>query len=393
VEYRVNGEAWTAASGTTSWTTGQIELVEGNNTIEVRTFDDRGRNATATVTVTYTAVSSDGEWRVYELSTFLVKKGGAFYTDTGFYVKVQCVGDGCSDKLHRQDPLSAPIDLTVYDSQGRLYTQTSTYSVGQFRSVPRKLDASYGLAGSNYDIWCTLYYKPRWEYSKISYLESGGGWTHIQNLKVYLYEPYALQDNTSISNDLVACSYNDDDWGWFYEYYNLYSIRSLSKSCYFDNPVVTGTLVVPGDKSAPEIGDFYAVNTTIYATYLTHTYGYGNYCGGTIWFGIYKPSNSYCSYNYIYHPTFHQTNVTNDKVTVRITDDSGMTRLERISLESEYQALGGEIKKFFQVPSPRVTVWMRGENGSWVQTTGYTEEFIVARDQFINSYSPLQNPS
>jgi hypothetical protein len=389
VEYRLNGGKWQAASGTISWIAPPLQLVEGWNTIEVRAHDSKGRVATAKVKVRYIPeAASQGEWRVYRVP-FPIKFFGwysqaVFYTDTGFKVVIKAEGDGASYREHRRDPLTNRLHLYVYDPQGRLYADSYTIAVGQGKTVPGKLDFTYEVWDADYEPDSTLYYREVWQASRglstprIYYSEDDGGWLHIKNLKVWLYEPKNLQRSFSITKSLQYCSYYDDDWGYFSSVYQVYSIGSVKKSCYFQHPVIQGKLVLYGDKETPHVvQQFYRATPFVYAKTIERDYNY-DYCwSGKLIYGD-KKTCPRDRYRTIYHQTFSSTEVTNNNVVLRVTDDSGSQRTTRLeTYRRKKNEIDGwkSINDAFSAPSPAVTVYIRKQGGFWVTAGRYTFEY------------------
>ncbi len=390
IEYRVNGGAWWTASGTSAWTTEPIQLGEGWNTIEVRAHDSDGRVATAKVKVRYTPeVASQGEWRVYRVP-FPIKFYGydsqaVFYTDTGFKVVIKAENDAAKAKEHLRDPLTNWLRVYVYDPQGRLYADTYTIAVGQGKTVPGKLDFTYEVWDADYDFSdsSTSEYYEVWEASsgldtdtsRIYYSEEDGGWLHIKNLQVYLYEPKNLQRSNSITKSLVHCSYDDEDDGTFFSsVYQIYSIGKTNNRCYFQHPVISGKIVIYGDTEAPKIiPQFYKSASFVYAKTIHRNYIW-DYCfSGYIVYGDKKtcPRDRYRVY---YHQNFTVTPVTKDKVILRVTDDSGYKRTVRLwsYRYRDNRILGWKsIRDAFSVPSPSVEVVIRKAGGPWVKLTPF----------------------
>ncbi|GCC10039.1 hypothetical protein IPdc08_00057 [archaeon] len=283
--------------------------------------------------------------------------------------------------------------LNVYDPEGRLYASTVTLNTHNFIGVKGKLAATFSLANSNYAPLYTFYFKPVWQNNKVTYSSSGGGYLHIKNLKVWLYEPFSLQKKSFIKNIRAGCAYNAGygqyDFGYFYRVYNLFYSGNLQDTCFFNLPVVSGKLVVYGDKESPQIQKgFYKVKSTLYATYTSYSSGYtgsgpAQGCPIEVYFGITKKSwiqgESVCDYNTIHNPAFSTTGVTNNSVIIHVSDDSGYHRLNQFSIQRAVMVgvYGGQIKKAFDQPSPKVTVWIRRQ-GDWIQAGRYDNTYIGA---------------
>ncbi len=391
VQYKVNNGTWKTATGTAAWVARNVNLITGKNIITVHAIDKNGKSATATALVIYNPFSGKGEWRTYYLP-FTSKVGQsdlAFYTDTGFRIVVHAPGR--TEKGFLQDPITNGMTLNVYDPEGRLYVSTITIDTHNFIGVKGKLAATFSLANSNYAPEYTIFYKPVWQNNKITYSDYGGGSLHIKNLKVWLYEPFSLQKKLAIKNIRAGCAYNDGydqgDFGYFYRVYNIfYSGKLKQDTCFFNLPVVSGgvsgKLIVYGDKEAPRIQKgFYSRGSTLYASYTTGTSGWDP-CPIEVYFGVAKKSwnqeNTWCDYNTIYNPIFRTTGVTNNSVIVRVSDDSGYHRLNQFSIQHGIIAgvYGGQIKKAFDQPSPKVTVWIR--RGDWIRAGRYENTYIGA---------------
>ncbi len=394
VQYKVNNGIWQTATGTAVWIIRNVNLTAGKNIITVSATDKDGKSATATASVIYNPFSGKGEWYTYYLP-FTSKVGQsdlAFYTDTGFKIVVHAPGR--TEKGFSQDPITNGMTLNVYDPEGRLYVSTITLNTHNFEAVKGRLAATFSLANSNYAPLYTFYFKPVWQNDKVTYSDYGGGYLHIKNLKVWLYEPFSLQKKLVIKNIRAGCASNDGygqyDFGYFYRVYNLFYSGNLKQDTCFSNlPVISGKLVVYGDKEAPHIQKgFYSHESTLYATYTSYSSGYTGYgtaqgCPIEVYFGITKKSwiqgESVCDYNTIHNPIFSTTGVTNNSVIVYVSDDSGYHRINQFSIQRAVMVgvYGGQIKKAFNQPSSKVTVWIRGQ-GDWIQAERYDNTYIGA---------------
>jgi hypothetical protein len=391
VEYSFDGGSWQSVGfeqkGAFDYHfSANLTASDGNHTLTVRATDKKGLRSE--VRVWFSVISAGGEWRVYRvpfpIKFFGYNSQAVFYTDTGFKVVIKAEGDGASYREHRRDPLTNPLKVYVYDPQGRLYASSYTIGVGQGKTIPGKLDFSYEVWDADYNPDYTLYYYEVWQASRglstprIYYSEDDGGWLHIKNLKVWLYEPKNLQRSYSITKSLVHCSYDDDDWGVFTGLYQVYSIGSISKSCYFQHPVITDKLVLYGDKEKPKIiPRFYRATPFVYAKTKEKNYDFDFCWNPELIYGD-KKTCPQDRYRTIYHQTFPSTEVTRDNVVLRATDDSGYKRTTRLeTYRRKRNEIDGwkSINDAFSAPSPAVTVYIRKQGGSWVTAGRYTFEY------------------
>lgn len=385
VEYRLNNGTWKAANGTVEWRTDEFQLQEGPNTLEVRATDGRGNVATDSATVHYSTLTLDRmEWRAYEMPIPIYKRG-TFYTDTGFKIKVSTPGDGSSCSAHQNDPYLNPVRVSVYDPKGRLYASSETKSLGEGTTVhvTRGDGKTIGIMDWSYDLGCSSdapqsaaeYPQYLWM-KEIKGSDTGGGGTVVKNLKVYINEPVKVQTNVGYQNLTKQCTYEDEESGKDNLYLSAYRLHytSLSRSsCKFGTINVKGNFVAVGDEESPVVhnGTVYEQGREKYVTWMrTYRAFYRN------------------SYKTIYHPTFSKVDSTKGDVIVRVSDDSGTGRTERV-IESQiaYNIEYG-LKRApdgFDQVSPREAVEMRGPGGSWVQAGRVSKTYPIWR--YLEDYT------